>query len=354
MPTRRAERRVREWLTHLIPVPLVDVPESDRVCTLCHEPFPALVEGGDYPVRVRPIHPNSTCQHVFGRLCIEQHLSSGRGYSRRCPICREHWFGGAEGDEPEGASGGVEGSAIATAHRQRGRFRTPGETPEDRRLELLFGLEGANERDRQQFFAALDRTLLHTVAAEANVQATSHPPRALANTDDRLSGVHARESDRAGSLEADEQQGNRRGSAEEEDEEMERRMLQAELRQDRPTARDERPHPTTGDIAANFEASPPSARQSSDGESPPTVANPVSRRQPIQPGYEQDATLSSAGRITRTIGFLEQIRGSEEVSIDGSYIAEGVNDVERAVGVLWRSVEDERRRRGRVRFIRRN
>jgi hypothetical protein len=229
----------------------------------------------------------------------------------------------------------------------------PGETQEDRQLELLLSLEGANERDRQQFFAALDRTLLHTFTAEANVQAASRPPRALANADDRTSDVHDSEGDRTVSLEAVAQQGDRRGSAEEEDEEMERRMLQAELRQYRPTARNERPHPTMGDIAANFRAPPPSARQSSDGESQRIGASLALRRQPMQLGND-DATLPSAGRITRTIGFLEQIRGSEEVSMDSSDIAEGVNNVECAVEVLWWSVEDERRRRGHVRFIRRD
>ncbi|KAF1938318.1 hypothetical protein EJ02DRAFT_473972 [Clathrospora elynae] len=89
---RRTERRLRQWLARLIPIPLENVAEDDRTCTLCYEPFPNLEDGPDYPVRVRSMQPNSACRHIFGRQCIEDHLSSSRSYSRRCPVCRERWF----------------------------------------------------------------------------------------------------------------------------------------------------------------------------------------------------------------------------------------------------------------------
>ena len=217
MSSRRAERRIREYLSHLIPVPLYDVPERDRICTLCYEAFPPLEEGGDYPVRVRSTHANSACRHVFGRTCIEEHLSSGRGYSTRCPICRESWFGDAEADTLGSVDEEPEESAVAAAHRQRSRFRAPGATPEDRRMELIFGLENTSEQDRQRFFASLGQRL--PAMSQANLERTI---QAIADDEQRL-----RPADRAAHTGADMSQGVRRGSAEEEDEEMERRLMQA-------------------------------------------------------------------------------------------------------------------------------
>jgi hypothetical protein len=92
MPNRRTERVVRDWLSRLIPIPLDNLLEEERICTICLEPFPAFDEDGDYPVRVNSTWPDSTCQHVFGRLCIEWHISINVRYSTRCPICRERWF----------------------------------------------------------------------------------------------------------------------------------------------------------------------------------------------------------------------------------------------------------------------
>jgi len=268
MPSRRAERRIREYLSHLIPVPLYDVPERDRTCTLCYEAFPPLEEGGDYPVRVRSTHASSACRHVFGRTCIEEHLSSGRAYSTRCPICRESWFGDTEAEALRGVEDEPEESAVARAHRQRSRFRAPGATPEDRRMELIFGLENTSEQDRQRFFASLGQHLpaMPQAALEQIIQA-------IADDEARL-----RLADRAAHPGADMSQGMRRGSA----------------------------------------------------------------------------TLPSAGRMMRTMGFLEQLHRTKEVMTDSSDIAERMGDVERAVDALWRGVDDDRRRRGNIRFVRRD
>jgi hypothetical protein len=354
MPSRRAERRIREWLSHLIPVPLPDVPENNRICTLCYEAFPALEEGGDYPVRVRSTNENATCQHVFGRMCIEEHLSSGREYSRKCPICRANWFGDTEGEALGSVHEEAEESAAAAAHRQRSRFRTPGATPEDRRLELLFGLDSTNEHDRQQFFAAMDRTLLGTSLAAANVHAIDRSTHALADTDERLRIMRDIEADGAVLLRTQMAQGVRHGSAEEDDVEMERRPMQAGLRQAGPTASDALPQPTA---PANLDASDSSrgneGRLSHRGSQRRDAA-PVLRRPGRLSGDGDDAMLPSVGRIMRTIGFLEQLRRTEELVIDSSDIVERVDDVERAVDALWRSVDDDGRRRRRIRFVRRD
>jgi hypothetical protein len=82
------EQRIRQRLTQLIPVPLNELPNDDLSCYICLEPYPHLEHGGDYPVRMQ----ESTCRHIFGRLCIEEHITSNQSYSTRCPICREQWF----------------------------------------------------------------------------------------------------------------------------------------------------------------------------------------------------------------------------------------------------------------------
>jgi hypothetical protein len=92
MSTQLTERRIREWLSYLIPVPTDSVPEDERTCAVWQEPYPASGEGGDYPVRVDSTWPDSNRRHVFGRRCTEDYLSSNRGYSTRCPVCRERWF----------------------------------------------------------------------------------------------------------------------------------------------------------------------------------------------------------------------------------------------------------------------
>ncbi|KAI4653275.1 hypothetical protein J4E93_001037 [Alternaria ventricosa] len=349
MSSHRAERRIREYLSHLIPVPLNDLSESDRICTLCYEAFPPLEEGGDYPVRVRSTHANSTCRHVFGRTCIEEHLSSGRGYSRRCPICRESWFGDAEDEADEEP----EESAVAAAHRQRSQFRAPGETPEDRRMELIFGLENTSEQERQRFFASVGQTLRAMPSAEADAQAAiGQSVQAIADAEESLRVIRNIQADRASPPAVDMSQGVRRGSAEEEDEEMERRLMQAELRHARQAV-------DAGlQLAAAVRAKRVSRednerslqRMSQQGRG----TAPTSRHSGASPRRDDFATLPSAGRMMRTMGFLEQLHRTEEVMTDSSDIAERMGDVERAVDALWRGVDDDRRRRGNIRFVRRD
>ena len=333
MPSRRAERRIREYLSHLIPVPLNDLLESDRICPLCYEAFPPLEEGGDYPVRVRSSQANSTCRHVFGRTCIEEHLSSGRGYSRRCPICRESWFGDAEDEADEEP----EESAVAAAHTQMSQFRAPGATPEDRRMELIFGLENTSEQERQRFFASVGQHLpaMPQAALEQAIQA-------IADDEERLRLAH-----RAAHTGADMSQGTRRGSAEEEDEEMERRLMQAELRHAR-QAVDAGLQPAAA-VAANRVSRGDNERSSQRMSQQGRVTAPTSRHSGASPRRDDGATLPSAGRMMRTMGFLEQLHRTEEVMTDSSDIAE-----RRAVYALWRGVDDDRRRRGNIRFVRRD
>jgi len=355
MPSRRAERRIRQYLSHLIPVPLLDVPESDRICTLCYEPFPAPEDAGDYPVRVRSTHANSTCRHVFGRTCIEEHLSSGRGYSRRCPICRENWFGDAEAEAPGSVHEEPEESAAAS-FLEGSRFRAPRVGLRDRRIELIFGLENTSEQDVQRFFEHIGEALRAIPSAEANAQAAiDQTVQAIADAEESLRVIRDVEADRAAPPAVDMSQGMRRGSAEEEDEEMARRIMQAELRQARPAVDDAALHP-----AAATAVTPVAVSREDDERSSQRMSQrgggtaPTSRGRGVSPRREHHTTMPSACRIMRTMGFLEHLNRTEEVTIDSSNIAERMDDVERAVDALWRGVDDDRRRRGNIRFVRRD
>jgi hypothetical protein len=200
----------------------------------------------------------------------------------------------------------------------------------------------------------MDRTLLGTSLAAANVHAIDRSTHALADTDERLRIMRDIEADGAVLLRTQMAQGVRHGSAEEDDVEMERRPMQAGLRQAGPTASDALPQPTA---PANLDASDSSrgneGRLSHRGSQRRDAA-PVLRRPGRLSGDGDDAMLPSVGRIMRTIGFLEQLRRTEELVIDSSDIVERVDDVERAVDALWRSVDDDGRRRRRIRFVRRD
>ncbi|KAF1934951.1 hypothetical protein EJ02DRAFT_516709 [Clathrospora elynae] len=196
-----------------------------------------------------------------------------------------------------------------------------------------------------------DQVLLRPSSAEANIAAINRLPRAFANADNALSMARDTGVGRAAvNLGIAASQDRRRGGAEEEDEEMERRIFQARLRPNRPTASDAPPHSFAAATAGTSELPNESEELSSYRASRRTGTRPVLQHQLMQPGIEDNAMLPSAGRITRTIGFLDQLRMTEEVLNDSTDIVESVNGVERAVNALWRSIDDDARRRRRIRF----
>jgi hypothetical protein len=91
------ERDIQAYIDILRPASLSDLGdfESDRTCPICQDPYPEFDYDGsqDYPVSPWLRRPGLTCEHIFGRICIEEHIRSGQSYSMRCPICREQWFG---------------------------------------------------------------------------------------------------------------------------------------------------------------------------------------------------------------------------------------------------------------------
>jgi hypothetical protein len=84
------EVEIDTYLNLLIPTTSIDID-----CPICHEPYPEYDQGTatDYAVWPTERQEDTRCRHIFGRLCIEQHVRSGRDYSTRCPICRELWIG---------------------------------------------------------------------------------------------------------------------------------------------------------------------------------------------------------------------------------------------------------------------
>jgi hypothetical protein len=74
---------------------LVRTTSTEIDCSICHEPYPGYDQEAvtDYPVWPLERREGARCRHIFGRLCIEQHVRGGRAYSTRCPICREVWIG---------------------------------------------------------------------------------------------------------------------------------------------------------------------------------------------------------------------------------------------------------------------
>jgi hypothetical protein len=90
LDTQLPEQEIQAYLALLRPVPLSD----SSTCPLCLEPYADFSDDSvtDYPARPGVQWSGFQCNHVFGRVCIEQHIRSGEEYSARCPICREAWF----------------------------------------------------------------------------------------------------------------------------------------------------------------------------------------------------------------------------------------------------------------------
>jgi hypothetical protein len=55
---------------------------------ICQEPYSDLDYDGKQNYAVSPWlrRPGSSCTHVVGRLCLEEHIRRGERYSMRCPI----------------------------------------------------------------------------------------------------------------------------------------------------------------------------------------------------------------------------------------------------------------------------
>jgi hypothetical protein len=88
------------------------IPEDERTCAICQEPYPASGEEGDYPVRVDSSRPDSTCRHVFGR-------------QRRESILRRREADMRGNDIPRPASPSPTNGRAETEYNRNGEPRAP-------------------------------------------------------------------------------------------------------------------------------------------------------------------------------------------------------------------------------------
>ncbi|KAH4041529.1 hypothetical protein HBI56_000730 [Parastagonospora nodorum] len=73
---------------------LIPTAGTETDCPICHEPYPDydFNRASDYPACPYERPEGTQCRHIFGRLCIEEHVRGGEEYSTRCPSCREEWI----------------------------------------------------------------------------------------------------------------------------------------------------------------------------------------------------------------------------------------------------------------------
>lgn len=73
---------------------LIPTATTETECPICHEPYPQydFTRTSDYPAWPYERPEGAQCHHIFGRLCIEEHVRGGEEYSTRCPSCREEWI----------------------------------------------------------------------------------------------------------------------------------------------------------------------------------------------------------------------------------------------------------------------
>jgi len=83
------DTEIDAYLNLLIPTATTEIE-----CPICHEPYPQydFTQASDYPAWPYERPEGAQCHHIFGRLCIEEHVRGGEEYSTRCPSCREEWI----------------------------------------------------------------------------------------------------------------------------------------------------------------------------------------------------------------------------------------------------------------------
>ncbi|KAF2476646.1 uncharacterized protein BDR25DRAFT_310001 [Lindgomyces ingoldianus] len=118
------EPTIQRYIQSTTAVDANDLPESDRNCPICREPYGRwgrnhlpIRAGEEYPVRVLSENPNTLCRHVFGTQCLGNHFRCGGPWATRCPICREIWFRPLEGWPLANAPVALTPSALTPAAR---------------------------------------------------------------------------------------------------------------------------------------------------------------------------------------------------------------------------------------------
>jgi hypothetical protein len=288
-------------------------------------------------VRVNSTWPNTTCRHVFGRRCIEEHLSSNRRYSRRFPVCRERCF--------------ARPLDIALEEQNEEEYRR-----NDREIE---------EVDAETRAIELENTLLlRRIEAEVEGEQPEALPAGVRERNLQWLQTMCRNVGARAQLRHAMAWNSRRGNA---------LLLAATALADNAPEREldrdaETPLPAPASAAEvvrvlNEEFDRIAAQQrmvevnNRDAPLPPPRNNAGRQRaQYTPPVVERGRTRGSrpvlppAGRLSRTVGLLERILPSPELLNESRDIEEDVANVERAADALWRSVdaEEQARRSGRI------
>lgn len=106
MPNPIPDFQIQNFLArHTIALPLSSVCPQDSSCPICRNTYS--------PPPASYVHPNcpssdseyacevQLCKHVFGRCCLEKHLSAGMPWSHTCPLCRMAWLNAPNGGRRE-------------------------------------------------------------------------------------------------------------------------------------------------------------------------------------------------------------------------------------------------------------
>jgi len=87
--------------THCTQILTTDLTDEERSCPLCSETYSDLATE---PTTNAPSDPNAidaehpirvdfdNCHHIFGHLCLRKLIFLDQAWSKRCPLCRAHWF----------------------------------------------------------------------------------------------------------------------------------------------------------------------------------------------------------------------------------------------------------------------
>jgi hypothetical protein len=290
-------------------------------------------------VRVDFTWPSSTCRHVFGRRCIEDHLCSNRRYSRRCPVCRERWFA----RPPD----------IGLEEQNEEEYRR-----NDREIE---------EVDAETRAIELENTLLlQRIETEVEGEQPEALPAGVRERNFRWLQAMSRNVGARAQIRHAMAWNSRRGNA--------LRLAAPALADNAPERELDRhaeipvpaPAPTSAAEVVrvlNEEFDRITAQQHivdvirRDSPLPPSRSNAGRQRAQNTPPvvehgrtHESRPALPPAGRLIRTVGLLERILPSPELRNESRDIEEDVADVERAADALWRTVdaEEEARRSGRI------
>jgi hypothetical protein len=100
MPNPLPEFQIQNFLSrHTLSLAIRSLPTGspqDRECPICQNRYsdpPVSYAHPDCPSDVPEYACQvTTCNHIFGRRCLEKHIRDGNPWSHTCPMCRKAWL----------------------------------------------------------------------------------------------------------------------------------------------------------------------------------------------------------------------------------------------------------------------